>query len=152
VLAGHSWGAIVIQLLAWRRPDLVAGLVLVDPAHEQMTEDLPKAARPAIRLARFGRGDELRSGDTPASTAMLRELRMARAGTSSSTARATASIRTGQMPSRTRSCRWWRRYAPGQNPLAKPRRPPSQPTSAGTTRKRNPDHAQLPVQSGACNR
>jgi pimeloyl-ACP methyl ester carboxylesterase len=77
VLAGHSWGGIVVQLLAWRRPDLVAGLVLVDPAHEQMTEGLPKAARPAIRLARFGRRDELRGGDTPASAAMLRELRSA---------------------------------------------------------------------------
>ncbi len=41
VLAGHSWGGILVQLLAWRRPDLVAGLVLVDPAHEQMTGALP---------------------------------------------------------------------------------------------------------------
>src|SRR5690348_15673753 len=37
VLAGHSWGGILVQLLAFRRPDLVAGLVLVDPAHEQRT-------------------------------------------------------------------------------------------------------------------
>jgi pimeloyl-ACP methyl ester carboxylesterase len=26
VLAGHSWGGILVQLLAFRRPDLVAGL------------------------------------------------------------------------------------------------------------------------------
>lgn len=52
VLAGHSWGGIVVQLLAWRRPDLVAGLVLVDPAHEQMTDALPRAARRALGLAR----------------------------------------------------------------------------------------------------
>lgn len=45
VLAGHSWGAILVQLLAWRCPDLVAGLVLVDPAHEQMTDGLPRLAR-----------------------------------------------------------------------------------------------------------
>ena len=45
VLAGHSWGGIVVQLLAWRRPDPVAGLVLVDPAHEQMTDALPGVAR-----------------------------------------------------------------------------------------------------------
>ncbi len=77
VLAGHSWGCILVQLLAWQRPDLVAGLVLVDPAHEQMTDALPPAARLAIRLARLGGHDEPRGGDTAASTAMLRELRRA---------------------------------------------------------------------------
>jgi pimeloyl-ACP methyl ester carboxylesterase len=79
VLAGHSWGGIVVQLLAWRRPDLVAGLVLVDPAHEQMTDALPRAARPASRLARAGRRDELRGGGVAAaSAAILQELRSAR--------------------------------------------------------------------------
>ncbi|MGW1177649.1 alpha/beta fold hydrolase [Kitasatospora sp. NPDC002543] len=34
LLVGHSWGAQTAQLLAWERPELVAGLVLVDPAHE----------------------------------------------------------------------------------------------------------------------
>ena len=77
VLAGHSWGGILVQLLAWRRPELVAGLVLVDPAHEQMTGGLPRLARRAVRLARAGRRDELRGGDTAASAAMLRELRAA---------------------------------------------------------------------------
>ena len=32
VVAGHSWGGLLAQLLAGSRPDLVAGLVLVDPA------------------------------------------------------------------------------------------------------------------------
>ncbi len=77
VLAGHSWGGILVQLLAWRRPELVAGVVLVDPAHEQMTDGLPRLARRALRLARAVRRDELRGGDTAASTAMLRELRAA---------------------------------------------------------------------------
>ena len=77
VLGGHSWGGIVAQLLAWRRPDLVAGLVLVDPAHERMTEALPRPARLAIRLARAGRRDELRGDDNAASAAMLRQLRNA---------------------------------------------------------------------------
>ncbi len=77
VLAGHSWGGILVQLLAWRRPDLVAGLVLVDPAHEQMTGALPGVARQVIRLARAGRRDELRGGDTAASTALLGKLRRA---------------------------------------------------------------------------
>lgn len=77
VVAGHSWGGILVQLLAWRRPELVAGLVLVDPAHEQMTGGLPRLARQALRLARAGRRDELRGGDTAASAAMLQELRSA---------------------------------------------------------------------------
>jgi len=34
VLVGHSWGALLAQLAALRQPDLVAGLVLVDPADE----------------------------------------------------------------------------------------------------------------------
>ncbi len=75
VLAGHSWGGILVQLLAVRLPDLVAGLVLVDPAYEQLTEALPGVARRGLRLARLGRPDELRGGDTAASLALLRELR-----------------------------------------------------------------------------
>lgn len=35
VVAGHSWGGLLAQLVALRRPDLVAGLVLVDPAEER---------------------------------------------------------------------------------------------------------------------
>lgn len=35
LLVGHSWGGQLAQLLAWQRPELVAGLVLVDPAHEE---------------------------------------------------------------------------------------------------------------------
>jgi pimeloyl-ACP methyl ester carboxylesterase len=77
VLAGHSWGGLLVQLLSVRRPDLVAGLVLVDPAHEQMTGALPRVARPGLRLARLGRPDELRGGDTAASRAVLDELRVA---------------------------------------------------------------------------
>ena len=45
VLAGHSWGAILVQLLAFRRPDLAAGLVLVDPGHEEMQSLLPLPLR-----------------------------------------------------------------------------------------------------------
>ncbi len=44
VLAGHSWGGILVQLLAVQRPDLVAGLVLVDPADERTTGVLPGPA------------------------------------------------------------------------------------------------------------
>ncbi|MBO0685944.1 MAG: alpha/beta hydrolase [Candidatus Dormibacteraeota bacterium] len=41
VLAGHSWGGILAWALACRRPDLVAGLVLVDPADLDMLNSLP---------------------------------------------------------------------------------------------------------------
>lgn len=77
VLVGHSWGGILAQLLAFRKPGLVAGLVLVDPAHEQMTSALPRVARWGFRLARAGRPDGLRGGDTAATAALLRELRSA---------------------------------------------------------------------------
>jgi pimeloyl-ACP methyl ester carboxylesterase len=74
VLAGHSWGGMLVQLLAFRRPDLVAGLVLVDPGHEEMESGLPLALRWGWRIVRAVRPDELH-GDVPASAAALRELR-----------------------------------------------------------------------------
>jgi pimeloyl-ACP methyl ester carboxylesterase len=77
VLAGHSWGGILVQLLAFRRPDLVAGLVLVDPAHEQIASALPRPVRWGMRIARAGHRDELRGGNTAAGAAVLRELRAA---------------------------------------------------------------------------
>jgi pimeloyl-ACP methyl ester carboxylesterase len=76
VLAGHSWGGLLVQLLAFRRPDLVAGLVLVDPGHEDMESGLPPAIRWGWRVLRAVRPDELH-GDVPASDAALRELRAA---------------------------------------------------------------------------
>ena len=41
VLAGHSWGGILVQLLAFRRPDLAAGLVLVDQGMRRWKADFP---------------------------------------------------------------------------------------------------------------
>jgi pimeloyl-ACP methyl ester carboxylesterase len=76
VLAGHSWGGFLVQLLAFRRPDLVAGLVLVDPGHEDMESALPPAFRWGWRIMRAVHPDELH-GDVPASDAALRELRAA---------------------------------------------------------------------------
>lgn len=52
VIVAHSWGGLLAQLLAFRTPELVAGLVLVDPAHEGMADGLPRAVR---WLARNGR-------------------------------------------------------------------------------------------------
>jgi pimeloyl-ACP methyl ester carboxylesterase len=63
VLAGHSWGGMLVQLLAFRRPDLVAGLVLVDPGHEELESALPLPAQ--------------LHDDAPVTLAAMRELRAA---------------------------------------------------------------------------
>ncbi|MGH3291816.1 MAG: alpha/beta fold hydrolase [Trebonia sp.] len=76
VLAGHTWGGILVQLLALRRPDLVAGLVLVDPGHEEMEGGLPLTFQWGWQIMRAVRPDELH-GDVTASGAALRELRAA---------------------------------------------------------------------------
>jgi pimeloyl-ACP methyl ester carboxylesterase len=76
VLAGHSWGGILVQLLAFRRPELAAGLVLVDPGHEEMDSALPLPIRWGWRIMRAFFPDELRE-DAPVTLAALRELRAA---------------------------------------------------------------------------
>ncbi|MFJ6700027.1 alpha/beta fold hydrolase [Streptomyces sp. NPDC091272] len=35
VLVGSSWGGLLAQRVAWAVPELISGLVLVDPAHEE---------------------------------------------------------------------------------------------------------------------
>lgn len=56
VLVGHSFGSFVVRGYAMRHPDLVAGLVLVDPAIEWLTPDPEQAyrLRRAQWLARVG--------------------------------------------------------------------------------------------------
>lgn len=39
ILVGHSWGGLLAQLAVWERPDLVRGLVLLDPSHERYWRD-----------------------------------------------------------------------------------------------------------------
>ena len=51
VLAGHSWGGLLQQMLALAEPELVSGLVLVDPAHEQLWLDLPAGELDSIARA-----------------------------------------------------------------------------------------------------
>jgi pimeloyl-ACP methyl ester carboxylesterase len=76
VLVGHSWGGVLVQLLAFRRPDLVAGLVLVDPGHEAMESALPAPIRWGWRVVRTAFPDELHE-DAPATLAAIQELRAA---------------------------------------------------------------------------
>jgi pimeloyl-ACP methyl ester carboxylesterase len=76
VLAGHSWGGVLVQLLAFRRPDLTAGLVLVDPGHEEMESLLPRPVQWGWRVTRAVFPDELH-GDAPVTVAAVRELRAA---------------------------------------------------------------------------
>jgi pimeloyl-ACP methyl ester carboxylesterase len=45
VLAGHSWGGLLVLLAAAQRPDLVAGLVLIDPSDEIYWSQLPPEIR-----------------------------------------------------------------------------------------------------------
>ncbi len=63
VLAGHSWGGLLAQLAAFRHPELIAGLVLIDPADENFRAALPPedqreiaAMGPSI-LDQYSRGD-----------------------------------------------------------------------------------------------
>src|SRR6201997_4469708 len=70
VLAGHSWGGMLVQLLAFRRPDLVAGLVLVDPGHEEMESLLPMPLQRGWRVWLAAFPDELR-GDAPVTMAAV---------------------------------------------------------------------------------
>ncbi len=52
VLVGHSWGGLLAQLVAFSHPDLVAGLVLVDPAHEETLATVPWT----LRVVQSGQG------------------------------------------------------------------------------------------------
>jgi pimeloyl-ACP methyl ester carboxylesterase len=76
VLAGHSWGGILVQLLAFRSPELVAGLVLVDPGHEEMERGLPLPLQWAMKGMRLVVRDEL-SADPDVTEAALKEMRAA---------------------------------------------------------------------------
>ncbi len=76
VLAGHSWGGVLVQLLAFRRPDLVAGLVLVDPGHEELDSLLPLPLQWGWRIMNTVFPDELHE-DAPVTLAAWREMRAA---------------------------------------------------------------------------
>jgi pimeloyl-ACP methyl ester carboxylesterase len=60
ILVGNSIGGLNVRLFAFRYPSEVAGLVLVDPAHEEQSTRMPPSARldpqfiRMLRLARLG--------------------------------------------------------------------------------------------------
>ncbi|HEX5997108.1 MAG TPA: alpha/beta hydrolase [Jiangellales bacterium] len=45
IVVGHSWGGLLAQLVAFDHPRQVAGLVLVDPSHEEILAALPWTLR-----------------------------------------------------------------------------------------------------------
>ncbi|MFC9692317.1 alpha/beta fold hydrolase [Kribbella sp. NPDC056951] len=51
VVVGHSWGGLLAQLAAWDRPDLVDGLVLLDPSHEAFWTPAPELPGDEVRRA-----------------------------------------------------------------------------------------------------
>lgn len=58
LLVGHSFGGLVMPLFAARHPDLVAGLILIEPAQPEEWADPPRERRVLIgrgvRLCRYG--------------------------------------------------------------------------------------------------
>jgi pimeloyl-ACP methyl ester carboxylesterase len=50
VVAGHSWGGLLAQLVALQHPELIAGLVLVDPADEEFLASPREGFRQGLAL------------------------------------------------------------------------------------------------------
>ena len=79
VLVGHSWGGLLALLFASDHPAETAGLVLIDPAHEDASDKIraqlpPDAVERSLRVARGENIDRLNPEllDRLASEAMLR--------------------------------------------------------------------------------
>jgi len=56
VLAGHSYGALILRVFAARHPDRVRGLVLVDSSHEDMAARFPPQAQEGFKQLLAGMG------------------------------------------------------------------------------------------------
>jgi pimeloyl-ACP methyl ester carboxylesterase len=69
VMVGHSWGGLLAQLVTWARPELIRGLVLVDPSHESFWSELTPETR--VEIGRHPSRTSPASED-PRSTNVLR--------------------------------------------------------------------------------
>jgi pimeloyl-ACP methyl ester carboxylesterase len=45
IVVGHSWGGLLVQVVAWQQPGSVVGLILVDPSHEEISASMPLRLR-----------------------------------------------------------------------------------------------------------
>jgi pimeloyl-ACP methyl ester carboxylesterase len=112
VLAGHSWGGLLVQLATFRHPDLVAGLVLVDPADEEVLAAIPWAMRAAM--------------SAPGNVALIAYrlgLHCAgRGGASTSSLPAPGTRSTRNVPNRSQppSCAWLTAFSSGNHRSAAP--------------------------------
>ena len=79
VLAGHSFGGLIVRLYACTYPDEVAGLVLVDSAHEDYWAAIKALMTPEQQAVAFAHPPMLAGGfeqewiDVDASAAQMRE-------------------------------------------------------------------------------
>ncbi|WP_405057253.1 alpha/beta hydrolase [Kribbella sp. NBC_01505] len=64
VLVGHSWGGLLVQLATWKRPELVEGLVLLDPSHEGFWSPPPVLPSEDIREAELLVGSQEQAATT----------------------------------------------------------------------------------------
>lgn len=53
VLVAHSWGGLLAQVAAWTRPELIAGMVLVDSSHELVVQQISKRMLRRMLLRRI---------------------------------------------------------------------------------------------------
>ncbi|MGW6865934.1 alpha/beta fold hydrolase [Streptomyces sp. NPDC054901] len=85
VLVGHSWGGLLVQVLARQQPERVAGPALLDPAHEEFRPPLVRAsdavsgALLVLRRAPGARTVRAEYGLAARHAAELRRLRATRA-------------------------------------------------------------------------
>jgi pimeloyl-ACP methyl ester carboxylesterase len=73
VLVGHSFGALNIRLYASRHPEKVAGMVLVDPSHENQTKRFAEFMEPEEReiFLRYEKGENPERVDVIASSMQI---------------------------------------------------------------------------------
>ena len=77
VLVGHSFGGLVVRLFAFRHPDEVVGMVLVDAAHEDQLERFPPEVREvqptlyAMQIEHLGKVRDQLAAGSPVDPSMV---------------------------------------------------------------------------------